>query len=165
MGFSCGRKCEETNNRPLSRMSYDVNYFCGRGRSVWVPLRGAVLFIVVAGAAVSWVAIGRRVLIVAVMPPVGQTRHVGVVEVDVGGLGGLAVGVVVAVAVAVVVVMVVGVGHGVGSRQPSHRLLHVSVVRWRLHLQGSLRGVGLLVVGAPVTAVHEVITKESPIAL
>lgn len=73
-------------------------------------------------------------LIVSMVSSVGQSGHVGVVEVDVCGFRRLAVGVVVAVVMAVVVVMVVGVGHCVGSRQASHRLLHVGVVRRRLHL-------------------------------
>ena len=104
-------------------------------------------------------------LIVAVVSSIGQTGHVGVVEVDVGGFGRLAVGVVVAVVMVVVVVMVVGVGHGVGSRQPSHRLLHVGVVRRRLHLQGALRCVGLVAVGSPMTTVHEVVPEEAAVTL
>lgn len=135
--------------------------------SVLVPLtlRGSGLFIVVVGPAMTWVSIGRCVLIVVMVSSVGQTGHVSIVEVDVGGFGRLAVGVVVAVVVMVVVMMVVGVGHGIGSRQASHRLLHVSIVRWWLHLQRPLRSVGLMVVGPPMTTVHEMITKESAIAL
>lgn len=104
----------------------------------WIPLTLRRPGLVVVGAAAAaWVAVGRSVLVVMMVSPVGQAGHVGVVQVDVGGLGGLAVGVVVAVMVVVVVVvsvMVVGVGHGVGARQPPHRLLHVSVMGWRLHL-------------------------------
>lgn len=106
-------------------------------------------------------------IVVAVVTSVGQTGHVGVVEVDVCRFRRLVVGVVVSVVMVVVVVvaMVVGLGHGVGSRQASHRLLHVGVVRRRLHLQGSLRGVGLVAVGARMAAVHEVVPKESAVAL
>lgn len=71
------------------------------------------------------------------VPPIGQAGHIGVVQVDVGGLGGLAVGVVVAMMVMVVVVamvVVVGVGHGIGTRQSPHWLLHVGVMGRRLHL-------------------------------
>lgn len=104
-------------------------------------------------------------IVVAVVTSVGQTGHVGVVEVDVCRFRRLVVGVVVSVVMMVVVAMVVGLGHGVGSRQASHRLLHVGVVRRRLHLQGSLRGVGLVAVGARMAAVHEVVPKESAVAL
>lgn len=104
-------------------------------------------------------------IVVAVVTSVGQTGHVGVVEVDVCRFRRLVVGVVVSVVMMVVVAMVVGLGHGVGSRQASHRLLHVGVVRRRLHLQGSLRGVGLVAVGARMAAVHEVVPEESAVAL
>lgn len=103
--------------------------------------------------------------IITMVPSVGQDGRVGVVEVDVGGFRGLAVGVVVAVVMVVVVVMVIGVGHCVGSRQASHRLIHVGVVRWGLHLQRPLRGVGLVAVRSPVTTVHEMVTEESTITL
>lgn len=86
-------------------------------------------------------------LIVAVVPTIGQAGHVGVVEVDVGGFGRLAVGVPVVVVVVVVAVMVmvvvvvVRVGRAVavvvlrhGTAQSAHRLLHVGVVWRRLHL-------------------------------
>lgn len=102
--------------------------------SVWIPLTLRRPGLVVVGAAVTRVAVWRRVLIVTMVTPVGQTGNVGVVEVDVGGFGGLAVGVVVAVVVVMMVMVVVGVGHCVGPRQPSHRLLHVGIVRWGLHL-------------------------------
>lgn len=104
-------------------------------------------------------------IVVAVVTSVGQTGHVGVVEVDVCRFRRLVVGVVVSVVMMVVVAMVVGLGHGVGSRQASHRLLHVGVVRRGLHLQGSLRGVGLVAVRARMAAVHEVVPKESAVAL
>lgn len=103
--------------------------------------------------------------IVAMVSSVGQTGHVGIVEVDVGGFGRLAVRIVVAVVMVVVVMMVVGVGHCVGSRQAPHRLLHVGVVRRRLHLQRSLCGVGLMAVGSPMTTIHEMVTEESAITL
>lgn len=78
-----------------------------------------------------------------------------------------AVRVMVAVVVMVVVVMVtvVAVGHGVGPRKPAHRLLHVSVVRGRLHLQRPLRCVGLVAIGSPMTSVHQVVAKQSAITL
>lgn len=136
------------------------------------------LVIVIIGA--THIAVGRQVLIVAVVPAVGQAGHVGVVEVDVGGLGRLAVGVgmvVVVVVVAVVVmvvVMVVRVGRPVavvmlrhGAAQPAHRLLHVGVVRRRLHLQRPLRGVGLVArrPDAVVTHMVDVVAKEAAVAL
>ncbi len=135
--------------------------------SVWIPLTlwCAGLVVVVVGAAQTWVAVGRCVFIVTMVSSIGQTGHVGVVEVDVGGFGRLAVGVVVAVVMVVVVVMVVGVGHCVGSRQASHRLLHMGVVRWRLHLQRSLSCVGLMPVGSSMATVHEMITEESTVTL
>lgn len=104
--------------------------------SVLIPLTLGCpgLVVVVVGAAMTWVAIGRCVFVVTMVSSVGQTGHVGIVEVDVGGFGRLAVGVVVAMVMVVVVMMVVGVGHRIGSRQASHRLLHVGVVRRRLHL-------------------------------
>lgn len=80
------------------------------------------------------VAVWRCVLIVTMVTSIGQTGNVGIVEVDVGRFGGLAVGVVVAVVVVMMVMMVVGVGHCIGPRQPAHRLLHVGIVRWGLHL-------------------------------
>lgn len=64
-----------------------------------------------------------------------------------------------------VVVMVVGVGHGVGPGQSSHRLLHVSIVWWGLHLQRSLCGISLLSVSSPMTPVYEVVTEESSVSL
>jgi len=103
--------------------------------------------------------------IVTMVSSVGQTGSVGVVEVDVGGFGRLSVGVVVAVVMVVVVVMVVGVGHCVGSSQASHRLLHMGVVRWRLHLQRSLCCVGLVAVGSAMATVHEMVTEESTVTL
>lgn len=102
--------------------------------SVWIPLTLGCPGLVVVGAAKTWVAIRRCMLIVTMVSSVGQTGHVGIVEVDVGGFGRLAVGVVVAVVMVVVVMMVVGVGHCIGSRKASHRLLHMGIVRWRLHL-------------------------------
>lgn len=65
----------------------------------------------------------------------------------------------------VVAMDVAGVGHGVSSRQTPNRLLQVSVVRWRLHLQGALCGVGLMPVRPPMAAVHEVVPKESAVTL
>lgn len=84
--------------------------------SVWIPLTLGCPGLVVVGAAKTWVAIRRCMLIVTMVSSVGQTGHVGIVEVDVGGFGRLAVGVVVAVVMVVVVMMVVGVGHCIGSR-------------------------------------------------
>lgn len=113
----------------------------------------------------SRVAIGRRMLVVAVVvSPVGQAGYVGVVEVDVGGLGRLAIGVMVAVVIVVVMVVVgVGVGHGVGSAQASHGLLHVDIVWGRLNLEGPLRGVGLVAIGVMVVPVHVVdVVAEQP---
>ena len=119
--------------------------------SVWSPLsfgratrRWLVVVGVVGAATVSRVTVGggRSVLVVAVVVPssVGQTGHVGIVQVDVGGLGRLAVGGV----VVVVAMVVVRVGHGIGPAETPHRLLHVGVVRRRLYLQGPLGGVGLV---------------------
>lgn len=104
--------------------------------------------------------------VVAMVSSVGQTGHVGIVEVYVGRFGRLSVGVVVAVVMVVVVVMmVVGMGHCIGSRQASYWLLHVGVVRWRLHLQRALSGIGLMPIGSPMTTIHEMVTKESTITL
>lgn len=103
--------------------------------------------------------------IIAVVSSVGQTGHIGIVEVDVGGFGRLAIGVVVAVVMVMVVMMVARVGHRVCPRQTSHRLLHVGVVRRRLHLQRALRGVGLVAVGPPVTTIHKMVTEESAVPL
>jgi len=103
--------------------------------------------------------------VVAMVSSIGKTGHVGVVEVDVGGFGRLSVGVVVAVVMVVVVMVVVGMGHCVSSRQAPHWLLHVSVMGWRLHLQRALGGIGLMPIGSPMTAVHEVVTKKSAVTL
>lgn len=88
------------------------------------------------------------------MSSVGQTGHVGVVQVDVGGFRRFAVGVVVAVMMVVMVMTVVGVSHCISSRKTPHWLLHVSIMRRGLHLQGALCGVGLMAVGSPMAAVH-----------
>lgn len=120
---------------------------------------------IVVGVTKTWVPVWRRVLIVTMVSSVGQRGYVGVVEVDVRGLGRLAVGVVVAAVVVMVVVMVVVVGHRIGSRQAAHRLLHVGVVRRRLHLQRSLSSVGLVAVGPAMPAVHEMVGEEPAIAL
>ena len=117
--------------------------------------------LVVVGVTKTWVPVWRRVLIVAVVSSIGQRGYVGVVKVDVCGLGRLAVGVL----VAAVVVMVVVVRHRIGSRQAAHRLLHVGVVRRRLHLQRSLSRVGLVAVGPAMAAVHEMVGEEPAIAL
>ena len=160
-----------------------------------LTLGGAWLLVLVVGAvaagggpAVARVAVGRRggggVVVVAALllvvvvaaaaaaAAVGQRGGVGIVQVDVGGLGRLAVGVVVVVVVAVVVVVVrvvvvvVGVRHGVGAAQAARRLLlHVGVVRRRLHLQGPLRGVGLVLLRAAVAAVHHVVAEQAAVAL
>ena len=130
--------------------------------SLWRPGR---LVVVVVTAAVSRVTVGgRRVLVVAPVPSVGHAGLVGVVEVDVGGLGRLAVGG--GVVVMVVMVVVVGLGHGVGSAEPAHGLLHVGVVGRGLHLQGALSGVGL-VRRAPVVSVHvvDVVTEQAAVPL
>ena len=122
------------------------------------------LVVVVVTAAVSRVTVGgRRVLVVAAVPAVGQAGLVGVVEVDVGGLGRLAVG---GVVVMVVVVVVVGLGHGVGPAQPANGLLHVGVVGRGLYLEGALGGVGL-VRQAPVVSVHvvDVVTEQAAVTL
>lgn len=86
--------------------------------SVWIPLTLGCprLVVVIVGAAKTWVAIGRCMLIVTMVSSIGQTGHVGIVEVDVGGFGRLAVGVVVSVVMVVVVMVVVGVRHCVRSR-------------------------------------------------
>lgn len=104
-------------------------------------------------------------IVVAMVSSVRKAGHVSIVQVDVGGFGGFAVGVVVSVVMVVVVMAVVGMGHCVGPGQAPHRLLHVSIVGGRLHLQGALSGVGLMAVGSAVTSVHEVVSEESPIAL
>lgn len=132
-----------------------------------LTLRRPWLDVVVVGPAQTWVPVGRRVVVVAMVSSVGKAGYVGVVQVDVGGFGRLAVGVVVSVVMVVVVMVVVavGVGHGVGAGQAPHRLLHVGVVRGRLHLQGALSGVGLVPVGSAVTSVHEVVSEESAVAL
>lgn len=68
----------------------------------------------------------------------------------------------------VVVVIGVRVGHDVGPAETPHRLLHVGIVRRRLHLQGPLGGVGLLPWRAPVVVpVHmvDVVTEQASIAL
>lgn len=83
--------------------------------SIWIPLTLGGPGLVVVGAVKTWVAIRRCMLIVTMVSSVGQTGHVGIVQVDVGGFRRFAIGVVVAV-VMVVVMMVVGVGHCVGSR-------------------------------------------------
>lgn len=90
--------------------------------SVWIPLTLRRPGLVVVGAAaVARVAVGRRVLVVMMVSSVGQAGHVGVVQVDVGGLGGLAVGVV----VAVVVVVVMGV-----KKEKHHVKVDVFIFLW-----------------------------------
>lgn len=123
------------------------------------------LVVVVVGAASTRVAVGRCVFIVVMVSSIGNTGHVGVVEVDVGGFGRLAVGVVMAVVMVVVVVMVVGLGHCVCPGQAAHRLLHVDVVRRRLHLERPLCGVCLVSAGPPVAPVHEVVAEEAAVTL
>lgn len=71
----------------------------------------------------------------------------------------------VAVVMVVVVMMMVGVRHCIGSRQTSNGLLHMGIVWRRLHLQRSLRGIGLMAVRSPMTTIHEMITKESSVTL
>lgn len=82
--------------------------------------------------------------------------------------------VVVVAVVVVVVVMVVRVGWSVavvmlrhGAAQTAHRLLHVGVVRWRLHLERPLGGVGLVArrPDAMVTHVIDVVAEEAAVAL
>ena len=121
-------------------------------------------------------------LVVAVVAAVGQAGHVGVVEVDVGGLGRLPVGVAVVVVVAAVVVMVVVVvvvvwvgrpvavvvlGHGTGTAQAAHRLIHVGVVGRRLHLQGPLGGIGLVARRSATVVAHvvDMVAEEAAVAL
>lgn len=103
--------------------------------------------------------------VVAMVSSIGQTGRVSIVEVDVGRFGRLAIGVVVAVVMVMVVMMMVGVRHCIGTRQASHWLLHMGVVGRRLYLQRSLCGISLMAVGSPMTTIHEMIPKQSTVAL
>lgn len=111
------------------------------------------------------IAIGWHMLVV---DSIGHGGDVGIVQVDVSGLGRLAVGVVVVMMVVVVMVSMVVVAvlsHGVGTVQPAHGLLHVGIVRWRVDLQGPLRGISLVPAVRVAVHVAHVVAEDTAIPL